>query len=312
MDLFGVKVEKNEHHSLDQSCLYKLKCEKKLAKFLLCSFAEIKKLLENPNDYKVFNKRNGGKIRSIENPSPRLKRVQSRIHKLLSKIEPPSYLHSSTKMRSYVTNASQHVNEGETFKVDIKKFFPSVTTKHILSFFIKEMRCSLRVATILAKICTYEGHLPTGGPHSPILAFCTHRKMFDRIHQIAKENNFAMTLYADDICITGIKITKKIKNLINTSIKNAGLRNKKSKEKHYKKEDVKKITGVIIKNGKMKIPNKLHKEIYEGFCDLNRTDDKNIQQRIFKTIIGKASSANQIECTKWLDRIKKKKSQIFN
>lgn len=226
------EIKNNRLHPLNQSCLYKLKSKKKLAYFLCCSLDEISKL-KNSFNYSVFYVKEKNKQRLVENPLPCLNKVQKRIFYLLSKIQVPIYLHSSVKKLSHITNASEHLKKGKTFKLDIAKFFPSITQQQVFQFFHQKMQCSPDVSDILAKICTCNGHIPTGGSHSQILAFFTHKEMFDEIYHIARKNDLIMTCYCDDVAITGENLTVEIKNLIKKIIKKSGLKIKKTKERGY-------------------------------------------------------------------------------
>ena len=302
---------KSKLYPLNQSCFYKLKNKKKLAAYLGCSLDDIKYLIKN-NNYRTFTTKKEDKTRIVETPLASLKYIQKRIFNFLAKIEPPVYLHSGIKKHSHITNASQHLKKGKTFKLDIKKFFPSVTRYHVFNFFHKIMHCSVDVADILAEICTYNGHIPTGSPHSQIMAFYAHKKMFDEIYKISKENNLIMTDYVDDIAVTGDLITNEIKNLIRMIIKKSGLKNKKSKERLYSEGASKKITGIIIKNGEKRIPNKIHKEIHEKFHLLNNCDDKVVQKNILRKLQGKANYADQIKKTNWVKRIKEKEKKLLD
>lgn len=304
------RISNNRSHPLNQSCLYKLKSKKKLAYLLCCSLDELNKL-KNSSNYNVFYKEGKNKLRIVEHPLPCLSRIQKRIFYLLSKIELPIYLHSSVKKRSHITNASEHLKKGKTFKLDIAKFFPSTTQEQVFQFFNQKMHCSPDVSDILTKICSCNGHIPTGGSHSQILAFFTHKEMFDEIYRISKNNDLIMTCYCDDVTITGENLTLEIKNLIRKIIIKSGLKIKKSKERGYGVNISKKITGVIVKKGEKKIPNNIHKKIHEQFHQLRKNSaDAANQKRELDRIRGLAHYANQIQPTNWLVRIKKKEKEL--
>ncbi|MBS0350884.1 MAG: RNA-directed DNA polymerase [Proteobacteria bacterium] len=247
----------------------------------------------------------------VEHPLPRLSKIQKRIFCFLSKIELPVYLHSSVKKKSHITNASEHLKKGKTFKLDIAKFFPSTTQEQVFQFFNRKMHCSPDVSDILAKICTCNGHIPTGGSHSQILAFFTHKEMFDEIYRISRNNDLIMTCYCDDVTITGENLTLEIKNLIRKIIKKSGLKIKKTKERGYDVNDSKKITGVIIRKEEKRIPNSIHKKIHEQFHQLGKnSDDQATQKKELDRLRGLANYANQIRPSNWLTRIKKKEKEL--
>src|SRR5262245_51773903 len=64
-------------------------------------------------------------------------------------------------------------------KLDVKKFFPSVSRAVIFRFFEGPLKCRRDVAGLLADILTYKSHLPTGGAASPIIAYYSFKEMFD-------------------------------------------------------------------------------------------------------------------------------------
>src|SRR3990172_13215706 len=81
--------------------------------------------------YRPFLKK-GSKPRRIDNPIGILKEIQGRIQdRLLCSIPLPDYMHGGIAQRSPITNAGNHVGATIVVTLDIRKFFPSVTNKHI-------------------------------------------------------------------------------------------------------------------------------------------------------------------------------------
>ena len=87
-------------------------------------------------NYRLFSIVNeNGKPRSIQWPKRRLQGIHTRIHRLLSRVAVPKYLHSAVRGKSYVSNAAAHDPKMPTIKIDVKKFFPSVSRVAIFNFF---------------------------------------------------------------------------------------------------------------------------------------------------------------------------------
>lgn len=305
---------KTKKHTISECPLYKAKSLDKVAQYLTIKpknlnhpkykRLEFKKLLNltkedldefaNGNFYRlcdITDKK--GKKRKTEVPVTELKLVHKRLVDLFSRIEPPLYLYSATKSRSYIDNGRQHSNGKKLFKIDIKKFFPSTLYGYVYNFFRKELKCEKHVATVLAKICTYEGHLPTGSPVSPILSFYAHKPMFDQIYQLASESGCIMTLYVDDIHISGDKATKcllwKVKKIIHNH--NLGYH----KDKLYHENETKKVTGTIISGKEIRLRNCSHKIINEELKLFNTLVDPIEKRKLIKSLIGKVSEAKQLE-----------------
>src|ERR1700730_5919784 len=89
-------------HSLEQSPFYKLMTRQKLATVLGVELKEINALRRAADNFIRFTSDTG---RDIQWPKPRLRRIQKRVADLLSRIEPPEFLHSAIRGRSYITNA---------------------------------------------------------------------------------------------------------------------------------------------------------------------------------------------------------------
>jgi retron-type reverse transcriptase len=221
---------------------------------------ELKKLTVPKNLYiEREEKKSGKKPRIIEEPKFQLKRIQKRIANLLSRIETPGFLFCPAKGRSNICNARQHANQAVVHKLDIKTFFAS-SSKRVYWFFHTVMQCASDIAGILTKLSTLKGHLPTGSPLSPILSYYTYVDMWNAIDKIVHEANCILTVYMDDLTISGSKVSRKLIWQIKEQIYRCGL--KYSKEKRYTGKN-REITGVIIVNGKLKLPNRQHLKMYK-------------------------------------------------
>ena len=161
-----------KRYPLTASRLYALNSKKRLANLLGIELTALRRLVARTDNYRVFPiQQSNGKNRTVEEPKPEIKQTQSRLADLLSRIEPPSYLHSGTKGRSYVTNAAAHVARGPVIKTDLSKFYPTTTHRHVFVGLLREFKCSGDVAKLIADLCTYHGHVPTGSPVSMLIAF---------------------------------------------------------------------------------------------------------------------------------------------
>ncbi|MDB9373085.1 reverse transcriptase family protein [Nodularia sphaerocarpa] len=256
-----MQKSKYARYELDQSPFYCLKSKAKLAELLHISQSKLKCLTCTEDLYVERDTFNPGrrKSRRIEQPKLPLKLVQKRIEELLKRIKLPNYIHSPGKGRSYISNAKAHVNAKELRILDIEKYFTSTPARRIYWFFHKQMKCSPDIAGILTKLSTFKDHLPTGSPSSPILSYFSHIDMWEEINRIVEPNNCILTVYMDDVTISGEHVPGELIWQVKKQFKRYGLRSNKKKEKHYIGKKSYEVTGVITtQSGELRVPNRQH------------------------------------------------------
>lgn len=283
---------------IEQCWLYAIASPKDLARRLstnhdVLTVNDLNQLATDAGNFNVFMSNKNGKKRQVQQPRQRLQRLHRRIHDLLSRIETPGYLHSAIAGHSYITNASAHETIVPSIKIDVKKFFPSVPRGAVFEFFAVSMRCSRDVAGLLANLLTYQGHLPTGGSASPIIAYYAFKKMFDAIEVAALSRGLVMTCYVDDVTITGVRASRGLLQQIRTIIADHGL--KSHKVKYLAANRPKVITGVVVTRHGLRLPNRRHRAISQGFSELESAVDAVAARKALNKLIGRMHEAGQIE-----------------
>jgi retron-type reverse transcriptase len=211
--------------------------------------------------YTEFLRETGGKTRQISNPEGRLKKIQSRIANHLSRIQPEAYLFCPAKGRNYIANARYHSRSRMIRSLDIRKYFASTSEEDVYYFFRNVMLCSKCVAHALARITTYNGRLPLGSPLSPILAHYAHYDVWESVNAVCMANGVKLSIYADDVTVSGHYVPEKLFWEIKKLIFSSGLRYHKER---LAIERPAKITGVIISGEKMTATNGQLKRLYEA------------------------------------------------
>ncbi|WP_375500814.1 reverse transcriptase family protein [uncultured Nostoc sp.] len=206
----------------------------------------------------------------------------------------PSFIHSPAVGRSYITNAKAHINSREVRSLDIKQYFASSQSWRVYSFFHEVMRCSPDVADILTKLSTVNGHLPTGSPLSPILSYFAHIGMWEAIHEQVRSAGCTLTVYMDDVTISGSSVPDKLIWQVKREFLRCGLRDNREKEKRYVGNKPRKITGVIVNDGKLKIPNIQHKKMHERRQAIMRETEHTEKEHLIQSLKGLESQAQQI------------------
>lgn len=250
--------------------LKELNSKRRLSELLLMkhSISGLKKLGDD-NNYKVFyqEKLNSfGQIRRREIHEPKLvlKRIHSRLNKLLTRRLFPYYLHSGIKKRSYKTNAEVHKGAKYLVNIDIRSYYDSCTIDKVYKFFKDDLNQSSDVAHILSKITTFKGHVPTGSPVSQILAYLCSSDMFSEIESYCSRFQVKFTIYVDDITFSSKKnISTSFINEVIKIIRKHGFDINKKKLKKYNSSSVKEVTGVMIRDEALYVPNKRKKKIFD-------------------------------------------------
>lgn len=233
----------------------------------------------------------GKEPRHIQEPIEATLRIHYRIAKHLDSIQRPDFLHSATRKRSHVTNARAHVDAGgAVVAMDIRKFFENTTYHHMKAFFLKDLGCSLDVARLLATVCAADGHLPTGSCISPLLSYFTHRKMFAAVQSLCLEKQVTMTLYVDDLTLSGPHATKTMLHQIKGLIKRQDLRTQPTKDAVVRPGKAAIITGAVRDGGQVRLRNKHHNAIVSLQDRIANGDDVSLNQ-----LRGRVAAARSVE-----------------
>ena len=279
----------NRRYPIQDSRFYKIVGKGQLETLLGIQLEHLDRLL-SPDNYRVWINEKG---REIQQPINWLGQVHKRIGDLFSRIEVPDYVYSQ-KGRSYVDNARQHTGNVPLGKTDISKFYPSTTHQMVSRMFLEDFKCANDIADILADIfCYQQKHLPTGSALSGRIAFFAARRMFDEIYEKANSDGIKMTLYVDDITLSGQDVTKTLMSQVRQTVRQHGLKTKNSKTKTFSANAPKTVTGVIVTGDEVCLPNSRHKKIWEDRRALQNAVGKE-KTRLVRSLKGRLQEAKQI------------------
>lgn len=254
-------------YALDQCALFKVASKAKLASVLLLKQRELLDLSEG-GQYRQFTLEASvceftgkpTKARNVAEPKKALKRVHQRIGDLLSRVLLVEYAHAAVKGRSYRTNAAAHQHGDEIATFDIESFYPSTTHAHVYHFFFQEMKCAPDVAHLLARLLCFRaspeslGCLPTGSPASPIMSVYANKPLFDALHRLAQELGLVFTCYVDDLTFSGRQIPPSLGRRVDSIVAAHAQRLHASKSRVFRKGKPKHVTGIVISDGKLAVP----------------------------------------------------------
>ena len=288
--------KKKKTYPLDQSPLYKLANHRRLAELLRLEVRVIHQLARAQRAaYSIWKDTNDkGKVRTIENPFPRLKRAQSRIATLLALIEPPDFLTCPVKGRSYVSNARVHIGALQIVTLDVTAYFQSTTWNRVYWFFHKRMMTSSDVAWTIASLATLEGHLPTGSPLSPILAYFAHQDTWLSVQRRVRDAGCKITLYMDDLTLSGDVVPDGLIWRVKQDIHSVGLRLNNGKQRRYGGGEAL-VTGSIVTSTGLRPTKGSHLKLKMLLDECNNTRDSDARTILLRRIRGLKAQHKQIQ-----------------
>lgn len=249
-------------YALDQCALYKVGSKKRLAQVLNANVGDLMRLSADEGNFEVFELEaqvcefigTTRKARWVQNPVADLKTVLARVAKLLSRIRSSDYCHGATPGRSYRSNAQTHVGARSIATFDLKDFFPSTTSKQVFRFFLRDLHCAPDVAGLLTDLCTYKRALPTGAPSSPVLAYWANRGLFEAIDRRGKELKLNLSVYVDDITLSGDAIPRSLTDQVEGIVMSHGHKLSRHKTRIFGPGRPKHVTGVVIADESLRVP----------------------------------------------------------
>lgn len=285
-----------KRHPLNQSRLFRIRSRRRLADVLGITPPLLESVLAVERPYSERSVETGSgekvKVREIQEPRGALRPIHERVATLLSRIDPPDFLFCPVKRRCYVSNAAHHVGSRHVSTLDIKTYFPATPEHRVFWFFNHVLQCERDVASILGRLLTVNGHLATGSPVSPILSFFAFYDMWNSIARVVVENGCKLSVYIDDITISGGVVPNWLLWEVKRQIHSRGLIYHKE---HRYYQGVSEITGVIVQNGGLSLPNRQHQKAYLLQKELRRQADVEARGVLERRIKGMSAQRKQIE-----------------
>lgn len=271
-----------------------------MASLLGFSPGVLQRLADATNNYSKFTIEQNGKDRDIQAPRGPLEKVHRRLFALLVRIEKPDYLHSGRKKYSYITNARVHKGSFPLVKLDIKKFYPSIDGGRVYRFFREQLKCSPDAAGMLRKLCTVDGHLPTGSCISQLLAFFAAKPMLDELNEHASAHEVNGTCYVDDLTWSGKKATAGFLWGAKLIVHKHGF--VYHKDRVYTEHQKKVVTGVFISGDEMQVIPSRERNLWRSLNALGGVNDGE-RLKAIASLIGKVSACSQIDA-RYLAKVK--------
>jgi len=279
-------------YPLTSSPLFRLLGKGQLQQALGVSWTDGARLLQ-PRYYRTWTKTTNGKARDIQQPLYELENLHKRIASLLSRIALPDYVYSR-RTRSHVDNADRHRGAVPLVKTDINKFYPSVTWPMVYRMFRDRFECAEDISARLADLCCYlQKHLPTGSALSGYVAFFATQPLFDQLAALSDKHGCKITLYVDDLTISGSKASRALLAELRARIRYFGLRTRHSKSMAFRENQPKPVTGTVLIGERMVLPNRQHLKLWQAKRALASAAPAD-REATAKMLMGRVIQANQI------------------
>ena len=287
-----------------------------LSNILGIKWKKIKEIINNTNNfYYNFNisKKSGGK-RTISMPCDDLSIIQKSIkEKILDNLLVHQNAYGFVKNKSIKENASMHLNKEMVLNLDLKDFFPSIHRGRVFYIFKNLCKYDNNVSYCLTKLTTYRNSIPQGAPTSPVISNIVSFMLDVRLAKLADRFNVTYTRYADDITFSGNRtnINNSLLKIVTQIIKECGFNINEKKTRFESYASRQEVTGLIVNNEIVTVPNNYIKEIRQEIYYLKKFGLKSHREKVgFKNqyykdhLLGKILFVKQINQTKGTQLLK--------
>lgn len=156
-------------------------------------------------------KKKKGKYRNIDAPAKGLKNVQRALNLVFQQIYTPhAAAMGFVPNRSVVDNAQAHLGQRFVYNIDLKDFFPSISSGRLYKRLMSKPFClNGTLASLISDLCCFKNKdgkkvLPQGAPTSPTITNFICERLDIKLTKLAKAYKLKYTRYADDITFSGM------------------------------------------------------------------------------------------------------------
>ena len=171
------------------------------------------KHIARKNLYHSFRipKKKKGKYRNIDAPAKGLKNIQRALNLVFQQIYTPhAAAMGFVPNRSVVDNAQAHLGQRFVYNIDLKDFFPSISSGRLYKRLMSKPFClNGTLASLISDLCCFKNKdgkkvLPQGAPTSPAITNFICERLDIKLTKLAKAYKLKYTRYADDITFSGM------------------------------------------------------------------------------------------------------------
>jgi RNA-directed DNA polymerase len=210
-------------------------------------------LTDPEGEYCVYPLRKGTKVRWIEAPGTNLKSIQrTLLDDTLYTLRATEHAHGFVPGRSIVTNARLHVGRQWVVTLDIKDFFPSITSRQVRAA-IDGLGSEPEVLSALTRLLSRHGRLPQGAPTSPHVANLVAAEIDHRLAGMVTSRGWIYTRYADDLTFSGDSAPLGLVDEVEALLREHGFRVARGKTHVTGRDQRQMVTGLVV-NDRVRLP----------------------------------------------------------
>lgn len=233
--------------------------------------------------YKIYTiKKANGKSRLIEDPEPALKKTLRAINENLQACYytlRPNPVHGFCisndleEDRNIISNASQHIGSPWLLNIDFKDFFHTILEQRVQGIYRFHFpRFSKELVETLTKLTCFNYRLPMGSPTSPVLSNYAALKLDEDLSAFCKTSGMTYTRFADDCSFSAQdKIDSKTIQIIRDTIVRHRFLINEEKVKLFSPTDTKLVTGIVVGNKKLCLPEDYQKKLFDEILRFQNT-----------------------------------------
>ncbi|HRK05445.1 MAG TPA: reverse transcriptase family protein [Chlorobiota bacterium] len=121
---------------------------------------------------------------------------------LLSRLEVAEAAFGGVIGHDNIQNASIHTGNRFVFNTDIQNFYPTLNSSMVYRALLN-VGFIPRIASIITKLTTYKGSVPTGAPTSSAIANIVMSEFDEIVSAHASKRDLQYTRFVDDIVLSG-------------------------------------------------------------------------------------------------------------
>lgn len=232
------------------------------------------------------------KLRRLAYPVGPLRRAHERLKFHFNKIRQPKYLLSPRAGMSPRDNAIRHLDQNHYLTLDIRQFYPSTSKAHIRNWLENEIGMFPDVASLLANLVTVDGAASFGSPLTPVLVSLVHRPLFEAIRDLCDRRGLELTLWVDDITISGKFVPGELLGDIRSLIAEHGLLSHEIQFRTGNRPVF--ITGIGVVGKHLVAPNALHKKIRDDWKALSEAETDGERESLMTQLLSKLGTLRYI------------------
>lgn len=218
-------------------------------------------------NYKIYTiKKRNGKIRTIYEPTPILKHIQTQILKnILENKKISKYATAYYKGASLKNNVTPHVNKEKILKLDVQDFFENISFINVYNTCFPIEYFPKSVGMLLTHLCTYHDHLIQGSPTSAYISNIVMKEFDKELGEWCNAKKISYTRYSDDMTFSGNIDSGEVITKVRELLSLLGLKLNNDKIHVIGKSSSQNVTGITV-NEKVqvnrKFRNKIRQEVY--------------------------------------------------